>query len=447
MHGHRVCCCNGTEPAQCCADYPVWCYSGSECEDGCWYALYRTGVYESAEVTLSCTGLTLTLYASGSTQAIDPATNDAFCGFPDPQQYPYTVPMPGDPPSDVFPLNYSVPLFAVNDPTLGQCEVAWPIFNKDQELCWKAVLGFEVRGGGLIQKLLSTWGTSPDNLTGCANGTGQHWYTTGAGTLRYFADLGRWKSRNSGYGPPHQHPFHIQDIVHNSNADVPTFSTHNWCKENGDCLPQCRCNHSWPEHKHCCKDLEVHFDLNLKTECGTQELACQATFRTDWYPANCVAVPGVPRLNGGTHFPLSNPNLPGGTWSLEAVPNSSGGCCAVDFANSTFSAPDVVAVKFGCNVRLNEIADPCDPATQETFDMVALITMGATITSTECPETFLVSSSVYLGVNFRNCGDGCCLHEMEPEEIWWLDFLTVPGQCIWRSASGTIHFQKRAGLC
>lgn len=396
---------------------------------------------------MSCTGLNLTLYASGSTQAIDPDTNQAFCGFPDPPQYPYAVPTPGNPPGVVFPLNYSVPLFAVNDPNLGQCEVAWPIFNKHQESCWKAVLGFEVRGGGLIQKLLGNWGTSPNNLTGCANGTGQHWYTTGAGTLRYFADLGRWKSRNSGYGPPHQHPFHIQDIVHNSNAAVPTFSTHNWCKENGDCLPQCRCNHSWPEHKHCCKDLECHFDLELKTVCGTQTVTCQATFRTDWYPSNCQFVAGVPRLNGGTHFPLSNPNLPGGSWFLPAVQAGNGDCCPTDAANSTFTAPDVRAIKFGCNVLLSEINDPCDPPRPETFDMVAWIACGATVVSTECPETFLVGSNLYLGVNFRNCGDDCCLHQMEADEIWWLDYLTTPGGCIWRPASGTIHFQKRAGLC
>jgi len=445
MHGHRVCCCNGADTAQCCADYPVWCFDGESCEGGCWHPLYRTGVYEGAEVTMSSTGLSLTLAYSGSTQAIDPVTNEAFCGFPDPQQYPYPVLTPSGTPFDIFPLNYSVPLFAVNDPTLGQCEVAWPIFNKDKELCWPAVLGFEARGSGLIQKLLGSWGASPNNLTGCANGTGQHWYTTAAGTLRYFADLGRWKSRNSGYGPPHQHPFHIQDVVHNSNPDVPTFSTQNWCKENGECLPLCRCNHSWPEHKHCCKDLECHFDLNYKDGCGETSVTCQATFRTDWYPTNCQTVSEIPRLNGGTHYPAFNPNLPGGTFSLTEAPIGLG-CCTVDVANSTFNPPNVVGIRFGCNVRMRDIDDPCDPDTPETFDMVALIICEATLAFTNCPETALSTTAMYIGANFRNCGDGCCLHEMVADDIYVLDFVGVP-QCRWKSVSGTIHFQKRAGLC
>jgi hypothetical protein len=447
MHNQRVCCCDGVEPAQCCADYPVYCFDGDTCEGGCWYAQYRTGVFVNSQIEWTNGVTSLTLSYVGSTQAIDPATNDAFCGFPDPQQYPYPAPAPGLPPTPVFPNNYSVPIFAVNDPTNGYCELVYPIFNKDLSLCWAAVLGFEVRGATLIQKLLATWGTSPNNLTGCADGTGQHWYLTGAGTLRYFADMGRWKSRGTGYGPAYQKPFHIQDIVECSNADVGTFECIDWCKENGRCAPECRCNHSWPEDPTCCRDLICEFDLQLKLPCGEQTINCEATFRTDWLPPTCDPVAPIPRLNGGSHFPLSDPNLPGGSWSLTEVVTGDGQCCPVDAGASTFTPPDVAAIKVGCNLVLADIFDPCDPITTQTWDMVAAITMGATVFSAECPGTFLVSSTIYLGVRFRSCGDGCCLEDMDADEIYWLDFLTVPGQCQWRTASGSITFRKRPGLC
>lgn len=445
MHTHRVCCCFPGK--QCCAVYPVWCFSGEGCS-GCWNPLYRTGVYQAAEITVSYFGTDFTLAYAGVTQALDATTGDPYCGFPDPQEYPYEVPQPGSPPAEIFPYNYGVPIFAGTTDDGASVEVVWPIWNKhqdEQNNCGNAVLGFEVRGGDFIQKLLGNWGTSPDSLTGCANGTGEHWYLTTAGTLRYFGDLGRWKSRNSGYGPGFQFPFHIQDKVHNLNPARFTISTHNWCKENGECLELCRCNHSWPEHKHCCRDLEVHFDLNWKTVCGTQTLQCAATFRTDWYPSTCQYVYPIPYLNGGTHYPFGNPNLPGGNWSLDIVSRGLEGCCTINTA--TFDPPDVVAVKFGCNLTLSAISDPCDPPTGQTWDFVALITGFATATYTDCDGIDLIASSMYIAANFRNCGDGCCLEEMEPDEIWVLDFLTIPGQCVWRQVSGTIHFQKRAGLC
>jgi hypothetical protein len=444
MYSQRACCCKADDTG-CCPVYPVWCYAGEGCA-GCWYPLYRTGVYRDAEITISYFGPDLTLSYVGVTRAIDPTTGDQFCGFPDPQNYPYFAPQPGVPPVDVFPYNYGVPIFGGTTSEGAPVEVVYPIINAEYQAC-RLVIGFEVRGGDFIQKLLQTWGASPNNLTGCADGTGEHWYLTSAGTLRYFADPGRLKSRNTGYGPGFQHPFHIQDIVHNLDPDKFTISTHNWCKENGECSRNCRCNHSWPEHKHCCRDLEVEFSLNYKTTCGTVTIDCAATFRTDWYPTNCQSVPGVPYLNGGQHYPLSNPNLPGGSWSLDATSDGINGCCTVNPAASTFYAPDVVAVRVGCNLTMAEIADPCDPVTTETWDMIALIEAGAQVTWTDCDGTGLVSSQSYIGVRFRNCGDGCCLHQMEPEEIWVLDFLTVPGTCVWKQAAGSINFKKRAGLC
>lgn len=449
--GPRRCCC-GAPSISCCGEWPTFC-AESVGLGYSFFSIHRTLIHHGAVVSFKGGPENLEATYHSSTTATDPATNLAVCSFPEPTgEFPYPVVMPGNPPIEVRPFNYSVPIFR-GESSEGEFDLVWPIL---QPCCIGAgrdqlVVGYELRNPALVAAFDAHYGPSPNNLTGLYNGVGEHWYITSLGHFRYFGDPGVWSRDGLPAGLDSFQPFrlgHPGAVLENNGLSYLQVEHYDWCKENGE--GSCRCNFSFPEDPACCDYYTASLFVEMEFDsCVTAE-----------FTSSCImASPPSPCPTGQTDsIGIKNSlykvgqTIANGSWQLSNYRCSNGSCWDWKAPDPSqfqgFFPPVILGAAVGCNLKQSDLlCIDCENPPPEEFDALFCLEGGYFMEvdapyGNPCHALVYGTTRLLIGVQMRKYGHGCCIDSYPVSSAYWLDISGPGSPCVWRPVKNiTLSFE------